>query len=216
MERRPLLAAAASAALAGAVYLVFANVAPAQRVDLRVLEDAMAHQTQPRATLATDVVSFFDPASFALLLALLVGGAILAGRKRAGLAAGAAVLGAEVTAQLLKPLLAVQRPYPADHYLPAASWPSGHTTAAVSLLLGLLIVLPPRLRPPVAVLGGGFAAIALGSLVLLGSHYPSDVLGGILVSVAWCAVALAVSGSGRAPREVRPRPPRPRLRRATG
>jgi membrane-associated phospholipid phosphatase len=213
VDRRPLLIAAASAALAGAVYLVIAHVAFAQRVDVRVLEDAMSHQTYDRASLASDVVSFFDPASFALLLAFLVGGALLGGRTRAGIAVGAAVVGAEVTAQVLKPLLAVHRPYPADHYLPAASWPSGHTTAAVSLLLGLLIVLPPRLRPPVAVIGGGFAALALGSLVLLGSHYPSDVLGGILVSAAWCAVALAVSGSDRAPRGARPRQ---RLRRATG
>jgi membrane-associated phospholipid phosphatase len=213
MDRRPLLLAAASAALAGAVYLVIAHVALAQRIDLRVLEDTMSHQTYDRATLATDLVSFFDPPSFALLLAFLVGGALLAGRTRAGIAVGAAVVGAEVTAQLLKPLLAVHRPTPADHYLPAASWPSGHTTAAVSLLLGLLIVLPPRLRPPVAVIGGGFAALALGSLVLLGSHYPSDVLGGILVSAAWCAVALAVSGSDRAPTGIRTRQ---RLRRATG
>ncbi len=213
MDRRPLLIAAASAALAGVVYLVIAHVAFAQRIDARVLEDAMAHQTYERATLASQVIAFFDPASFALLLAFLVGGAVLAGRTRAGIAVGAAVLGAEITAQLLKPLLAVQRPYPADHYMPAAAWPSGHTTAAVSLLFGLLIVLPPRLRPPVAVIGGGFAALALGSLVFLGSHYPSDVLGGILVSAAWCAVALAVSGSDRAPREAQARQ---RLRRATG
>jgi membrane-associated phospholipid phosphatase len=213
VDRRPLFVAAASAALAAAVYLVIAHVALAQRIDARVLEDAMSHQTYERATLATDVVSFFDPASFALLLAFLVGGAVLAGRTRAGIAVGAAILGAEITAQLLKPLLAVERPSPADHYLPAASWPSGHTTAAVSLLFGLLIVLPPRLRPPVAVIGGGFAVLALGSLLLLGSHYPSDVLGGILVSAAWCAVALAVSGSDRAPRAARSRQ---RLRRATG
>lgn len=213
MDRRPLLVAAASAVLAAAVYLVIAHVAFAQRIDVHVLEDAMSHQTYDRATLATDFVSFFDPASFALLLAFLVGGAVLAGRARAGLVVGAAVLGAEITAQVLKQVLAVQRPFPADHYLPPASWPSGHTTAAVSLLFGLLIVLPPRLRPPVAVIGGGFAALALGSLVFLGSHYPSDVLGGILVSAAWCAVALALSGSDRAPTRARTRP---RLRRATG
>ena len=213
MDRRPLLLAAASAALAGAVYLVIAHVAFAQRIDLRVLEDTMSHYTYDRATLAGDFIAFFDPASFALLLAFLVGGAMLAGRTRAGIAVGAAVLGAEVTAQLLKPLLAVQRPSPADHYMPAAAWPSGHTTAAVSLLLGLLIVLPPRLRPPVAVIGGAFAALALGSLVFLGSHYPSDVLGGIFVSAAWCAVALAVSGTGRAPTGARTSRS---LRRATG
>ena len=213
MDRRPLLLAAASAVLASAVYLAIAHVAFAQRVDLRVLEDTMSHYTYDRATLAGDFISFFDPASFALLLAFLVGGALLAGRIRAGIVVGAALLGAEISAQVLKQLLAFERPVPATHYLSPESWPSGHTTAAVSLLLGLLIVLPARLRPPVALIGGGFVALALGSLVLLGSHYPSDVLGGILVSAAWCAVAFALSGSGRAPTGARVRP---RLRRATG
>jgi membrane-associated phospholipid phosphatase len=83
----------------------------------------------------------------------------------------------------------------------------------VSLLLGLLIVLPARLRAPVAAIGGGFAALTLASLLLLGSHYPSDVLGGILVATAWCAVAFALSGSDRAPTAARSRQ---RLRRATG
>jgi membrane-associated phospholipid phosphatase len=206
MDRRPLALAAACAALATAVYVAAVHVALAQRVDLHVMEDAMAHQTSGRASLATDLVSLFDPTSFAILVGCLVVGALLAGRVRAGLAVGIAIVAANVTTQWLKHALAVQRPYPEDHYMPAASWPSGHTTAIVSLLLGLVIVLPPRLRPPVAVLAGGIAVLALGSIVLLGFHYPSDVLGGILVASAWSAVALAVSGSGQAPTAARRRP----------
>jgi membrane-associated phospholipid phosphatase len=132
---------------------------------------------------------------------------------RAALVVGAAILAANVTTQVLKHALAVQRPYPADHYMGPVAWPSGHTTAIVSLLLGLVIVLPARLRPPVAALGGGIALLALGSIILLGFHYPSDVLGGVLVASAWSAVALAVSGGGQAPRAA---PSRPRSRTATG
>jgi membrane-associated phospholipid phosphatase len=215
MDRRPLLAAAACAALATAVYLAAVHVALAQRVDLHVLEGLMARQTPERATLANDLVTLFNPTPFAIATGVLVVGAVAAGRVRAGLAAGGAVLAANVTTQVLKPLLAVQRPYPADHYISAAAWPSGHTTAVVSLLLALVIVLPSRLRPPVAVLGGGVAALALASMVLLGFHYPSDVLGGVLVATGWSAVALAVSGSGRAPTAARRRPLQ-RSRRATG
>jgi membrane-associated phospholipid phosphatase len=215
MDRRPLLAAAACAALATAVYLAAVHVALAQRVDLHVLEGVMHRKTPERASLATDLVTLFNPVPFAILACALVAGALAGGRVRAGLAAGGAVLAANVTTQLLKPLLAVQRPYPADHYMGAAVWPSGHTTAVVSLLLALVIVLPPRLRPPVAVLGGGIAAVALTSIVLLGFHYPSDVLGGVLVATGWSAVALALSGSGRAPTAARRRP-LPRSPRATG
>jgi membrane-associated phospholipid phosphatase len=215
MDRRPLAFAAACAALATAVYLIAMHVALAQRVDLHVLEGLMHRQTPERASLATDLVHLFNPQPYAVLVAALVVGALVAGRVRTGLAVGAAIACANVTTQLLKPALAVQRPYPADHYMAAAAWPSGHTTAVVSLLLGLVIVLPPRLRPPVAVLGGGLALLALGSIVLLGGHYPSDVLGGVLVAGAWSAVALAVSGSGRAPTAARSRP-LPHSRRATG
>jgi membrane-associated phospholipid phosphatase len=215
MDRRPLAFAAACAALATAVYLAAMHVALAQRVDLHVLEGLMHRRTPERASLATDLVHLFNPQPYAVLVAALVVGALAAGRVRTGLVVGAAIAGANVTTQLLKPALAVQRPYPADHYMAAAAWPSGHTTAVVSLLLGLVIVLPPRLRPPVAVLGGGLALLALGSIVLVGAHYPSDVLGGVLVASAWSAVALAVSGSGRAATAARPRP-LPRSRRATG
>jgi membrane-associated phospholipid phosphatase len=213
MDRRPLAFAAACAALATAVYVVVVHVALAQRIDVHVLEDAMRHRTEQRTTVAADLVSLFDPAPFAVITGALVVGALLAGRVRAGLAAGGAMLAAAVTTQWLKQALAVQRPYPADHYMPAASWPSGHTTAIVSLLLALVIVMPARLRPPVAVIGGGIAALALGSIVLLGFHYPSDVLGGVLVASAWSAVALAVSGTGRAPTAARRRRS---LHRATG
>jgi membrane-associated phospholipid phosphatase len=215
MARRSLLASAACAALATALYLAVVHIALAQRADLSVLVRTMGHQTPERATLATDLVNFFDPVPYAILACALVAGAVLAGRVRAGLAAGAALVAANVTTQVLKPLLAVQRPYPADHYMDAAAWPSGHTTAIVSLLLALVIVLPPRLRPPVALLGGALAAAALGSIVLLGYHYPSDVLGGVLVASAWAAPAFALSGSARAPTAARLRPPR-RSPRATG
>jgi membrane-associated phospholipid phosphatase len=170
-------------------------------------------RTPVPGALASDLLSVLTPVSFVAVCALLVAGAFAAGRRRAGLAAAVTLVGANATTQMLKPLLAVQRPYPAGNYLSPEAWPSGHTTAIVSLLLALVIVFPPRLRPPVAAIGGAVAALALGSILLLGFHYPSDVLGGILVSGGWCAAALAVSGSGRAPRAARPRP---RSRRATG
>jgi membrane-associated phospholipid phosphatase len=215
MARRSMLTAAACAALATALYLAVVHLALAQRADMSVLARTMDHNTPERATLASDLVTLFNPLPFMIFACALVGGAVLAGRFRAGLVAAAALVGANVTTQVLKPLLAVQRPYPSDHYMAAAAWPSGHTTAIVSLLLALVIVLPPRLRPTAAVLGGVFAAATLGSIVLLGYHYPSDVLGGILVAGAWAAPAFALSGSGRAPTAAQARP-LPRSRRATG
>jgi membrane-associated phospholipid phosphatase len=216
MARRSyLLTSAACAALAGGLYLVVVHVALAQRVDLHVLERAMSHRTAGRATLASDIVGLFDPMPFVLLAGAVVAIGLAARRVRAAAAAAILVAGATLTTETLKPLLAVQRPYPSGHYLGPTAFPSGHTTAVASLLLALVIVVPPRLRVLTAVVGGAGALAALASIELLGVHYPSDVVGGILVASAWAAAAVAVTGSGRAATAARRRPP-PRSRLAQG
>ncbi len=110
------------------------------------------------------------------------------------IAIGAVLLGANVTTQLLKPLLAQPR-YSAlaDGIIwsSAGSWPSGHSTAAMSLALCSVLAAPARLRPLVAAIGGAFAVAVGYSLVTLGSHFPSDVLGGFLVAGTWTMVAVA-------------------------
>ncbi len=99
------------------------------------------------------------------------------------LAIAAILLGANVTTQLLKPLLAAPRPArcPAGP-VGAASWPSGHATAAMSLAPVLVLAAPARLRPAVAALGAAFAVAVSYSFLTLGWHYPSDVFGGFLVA----------------------------------
>jgi membrane-associated phospholipid phosphatase len=126
---------------------------------------------------------------------IAVGGAIVllaVARARVRVAAGAAVLivGATGTAEGLKHVLARPELTGPDR-LPIPSFPSGHTTVAVSLALGLVIVLPPRWRALAAVLGVGYAAAVGVATVTAGWHRPSDVVGGFLVSVAWAAVVCA-------------------------
>ena len=54
-----------------------------------------------------------------------------------------------------------------------------------------MLVVSPRLRPLAAVVG---AALALGvsfSVVSMGWHFPSDVIGGFLLATGWTLVLLA-------------------------
>ena len=105
----------------------------------------------------------------------------------------ALVLGlAPLTAELLKPLLAHPHAWVGGDWVKAASWPSGHATAATALVLCAVLVVPARLRPTVAVAGVMFVAGVGFSLLVLAWHLPSDVLGGYLVGALW--VALAVAG----------------------
>jgi undecaprenyl-diphosphatase len=96
--------------------------------------------------------------------------------------------------------LAVQRPRP--HVIPrlmhGAGWysyPSGHSMLA-PIIFGLGIIVwaapwpSPALRRAALVLA---ALLALGigfSRVYVGAHYPSDVVGGLLLGTAWSALAL--------------------------
>jgi membrane-associated phospholipid phosphatase len=102
------------------------------------------------------------------------------------------VLGlAPLTAETLKPLLAHPHALVGGSWVAAASWPSGHATAATALALCAVLVAPQGLRPTIAVLGAIFAASVGFSLLLLAWHLPSDVVGGYLVGTLWAALAVA-------------------------
>ena len=94
----------------------------------------------------------------------------------------------------------VQRPRP--HVIPrlmhGAGWysyPSGHSMLA-PIIFGLGIIVwaapwPSPARRRAALVLAALLALAIGfSRVYLGVHYPSDVVGGLLLGTAWSALAL--------------------------
>jgi len=169
-----------------AIYMQFGNLGAHPRV----------------GSLAGRLVSKFDPDPYVYLVVVVVAVALVRGRPWLALAAAAIVLGANVTTELLKHAVASPRPgwlFPGGvSPLPPDSWPSGHSTAAMSLVLAAVLVSPGRLRPAVAALG---AALAIGvgySVLAVGMHYPSDVLGGYLVAATWgLGTVAALLGAGR-------------------
>jgi membrane-associated phospholipid phosphatase len=142
--------------------------------------------------LANDLLHLLEPLLFILWGLILVIVALARGRPRVAFAV-ALVLGlAPATAEVLKPLLAHQHAWiAAGSYVGAASWPSGHTTAATILAMCAVLVAPERLRPAVAVLGAMLALAAGFSVLVLAWHLPSDVLGAYLLSTMWIALAVA-------------------------
>ena len=191
------LIACAGAALALALlfvtwFLAF-HVAPFERADQRIL-GGFTDLNRPRIdSLAHFIAGLCNPNPFVYFAGALV---LLAfARKRPGLAIviAAILLGANVTTQLLKPLLAAPRAVPAgvEEIAPGA-WPSGHATAAMSLALCSVLAAPVRLRPAVAALGVAFAVAVSYSFLALNWHYPSDVFGGFLVASVWTLLGIAV------------------------
>ena len=108
-------------------------------------------------------------------------------------AAVVVVAGANLTTQVLKVALAHPRYQPilGAHQLGSIAFPSGHTTAATSIAVAFALVVPRRLQPAAAVLGAGLVFAVGCSVIVLNWHYPSDVLGGILVAAGWGFAALA-------------------------
>jgi membrane-associated phospholipid phosphatase len=141
---------------------------------------------------ANALLFLLDPLLYTLWGLMLVAVALRRRRPRLALAV-ALVLGlAPLTAEMLKPLLAHPHAWVGGDWVKAASWPSGHATAATAFVLCAALVAPLRLRPVVAVLGAMFVTAVGFSLLILAWHLPSDVIGGYLVGTLW--VALAVAG----------------------
>ncbi len=141
--------------------------------------------------LANALLDLLDPALYILWGALLIAVALLRRRPKVALAVGLVLGLAPLTAETLKPLLAHPHALVGGSWVTAASWPSGHATAAMALALCAVLVAPQGLRPTIAVLGAIFAASVGFSLLLLAWHLPSDVVGGYLVGTLWMALAVA-------------------------
>jgi membrane-associated phospholipid phosphatase len=215
MSRRPLFLltlALVSALGAFAVWLAAFHVPGLRALDAGAMQAFTGVARPPLKPSIRGVAVLADPTWLLAGCAVLT---LLALARRRWLMAAivpAIVLGANATTQLLKPALADPRllDLRGVNMIYAGSWPSGHSTAAMSLALCFVLVVGPRLRPLAALLGAGYA-IAVGyALVALGYHLPSDVLGGYLVAATFTLAGAAVLAAleARAPLRVAPdRPP---------
>lgn len=146
------------------------------------------------SSIAGFVAQLCNPQPYVYFAAVPVVVALARRRIWVAIAIVAILVGANMTTQLLKPLLAEPRAASLLHgVLPPspASWPSGHATAAMSLALCSVMAVPSRLRPYVAALGAAFAVAVSYSFLALGWHYPSDVFGGFLVAGTWTLLGVA-------------------------
>jgi undecaprenyl-diphosphatase len=165
----------------------------------RTLMLALAARREPWLTWWMKLLSVAGSGLIEIPLALLlILGLVLRKRKVEAWWYAAAALSGWALSGLAK--LAVHRPRP--HVIPrlmhGAGWfsyPSGHSMLA-PIIFGLGIIVwaapwpSPALRRAALVLAALFALSIGFSRVYLGVHYPSDVLGGLLLGTTWSALAL--------------------------
>lgn len=197
MTRRvkaPLFAAIVCATAIAPLAALAYSYGPVKARDLHLLTD-LERETGRVHDLAAALVNLGDLGSLLILGAVIVGIGLWFGRRREVIAALVLIAGANVTTQVLKSVLEHVRYTAAEQgwEMPwANSFPSGHTTAAATLAVALLFVVPARHRLAASVVGFLLTAAVGFSVVVLAWHYPSDVLGALLVVGAWAFAILAV------------------------
>ncbi len=195
MPRRARIAlrgAAAGVSLLIVTWYAAFHVGLVERADRSILR-GFAGLHRPRVDQITRLIAnLCDPKPYVVLAAIPIVVALIRRRPRVAVTVGLIMLGANETTQLLKPLLAVPRDLPSSGpIIGAASWPSGHATAVMALVLCAVIVAPARLRPVVGAAMAAFAVAVCYSFLELGWHYPTDVLGGFEVATTWTLLGAA-------------------------
>jgi membrane-associated phospholipid phosphatase len=162
-------------------------------LDGAALQGFVALQRPAVESVGRVVAHSVDPLPYALAGGALVWLAAARRGRRLAVAIAALLAGSAVTSQVLKPALAHARfeGFLGEAQIGAAAFPSGHATAAMALALAAVIVAPAVWRRPVAVVAGAFALAVSFSIVTLGWHFPSDVLGGHLVAAGWAFGVMA-------------------------
>jgi membrane-associated phospholipid phosphatase len=202
--RTPLVAAALCAGALVPLAIAAYAIGPFEHLDLRLLLHFGAPESTGTRGFESGVARFGSLGPTLLFLAIIAGCGWFSGRRREAVAALAVVAGANLTTQVLKLLLAHPRNTGVPGYLPwSTAFPSGHTTAATSIAAALFLVVPARWRWPAAIVGLGYGLAVGAATVTVRWHYPSDVLGGLLVVGAWTFAAIAAlrlrSGASGAP-----------------
>lgn len=139
--------------------------------------------------------------------AVLVLALALTRRLREGLFAGIAIIGSALLNLGAKQLFARERPTLWESIAPEStfSFPSGHAMGSITLAMVLvLLAWHTRWRWWVTLPMAAFVAMVGLSRVYLGVHYPSDILAGWAVAIAWTVGAyLLVFPHGQRPWQVR-------------
>lgn len=135
-----------------------------------------------------------------LLPATAIGAGLLAWRRdwRGATLLVAITLSGRLLVELQKAGIGRLRPETSEHLVAVSnlSFPSGHAANSAIVWLSLALLLPRTAKGRAAAIWAAvWLALAIGvSRVMLGVHWPSDVIGGWSFGLAWTLLLLRLSG----------------------
>lgn len=155
-----------------------------ERDALRGLHAAVSPALDPSMR---QVSRFGGGLGVAVVGAVVLAGLLVSRRTWTAVVFAVSVAGAS-TSPLIKILVRRPRPrlWPAADQLSDWSFPSGHAASSAALVAGLVaLAWSTRWRWPTAVIGTVLVTVVGLSRLVLGVHYPSDVVGGWSLAVGW-------------------------------
>lgn len=207
LSRRQLVVFAIGAAVALVVLLVLALVPWLALRHLDAAAPTAGHAlltTESGARTAVRTVTDLGSALVVDFVTAIAAVALLVWHRwRTGIVVAVARLGELATASLLRVVVHRARPGLLPHLTSAQgySFPSGHTagSAAVYGVVAVLLarVLRPAARRGLLVGAAVLIAAVAASRVLLGVHFPTDVLAGVALGLLSVAVAILVVPAAR-------------------
>jgi undecaprenyl-diphosphatase len=170
-----------------------------QSFDNSVMQWMAAHQSPQLQTVMLEVTSL-GTGTVVTMIVLIAGLFLwLNHHKHSAILLAAATIGGIVLDELLK--IGFNRPRPQvfkwGTYAVSSSFPSGHAMSSI-VVYGTVAYLAARLQQNVRsrILTMSLAAIIIILICLsrlyLGVHYPSDVLAGLVIGLAWAAFCMAM------------------------
>lgn len=170
-------------------------------VDIAVLKAVHAMASPAFDAIVLVLTNFGKPVVAAAVAVILA--AVLFAQKRVQPAVimACGVLGSGLVAYIVKLLVERTRPDLWTWLVTETgySFPSGHATASAALVLcGIVLLWHAKWRRTALVVGGVYVACIAFTRLYLGVHYPSDILGGWLLSFAWVTAVVALATTRRA------------------
>lgn len=196
MASRPRALLTGAALCAGAFLVMLAlayGSSEARWLDASALQGFLGLQGGHVSPVTERLGSLGDPLWVVVAAGALAAIALARGRPRVAFLVLLLVGLTSLSSQALKALLAYPRSdevVDGAHVAPAA-FPSGHATASMALALALVMIVAPRLRPVAAIVGSALALAVSFSVISMGWHFPSDVIGGFLLATGWALVLQA-------------------------
>lgn len=195
LRTTPLATGALIAAACAALFVILANGVLAGAIDdldERVLHWLAAHRTRYLNEFFLNITALGSRSALAPLAVGVVVALALARRPGMAIAVAAAQLGGGALSRMLKDIVERDRPM-VERIVPMPSghaFPSGHVINSVTFFVTIALLVAGHVQGRKLRIFLVAYALFIGGLVsasrmYLGVHYPSDVIGGVLVGIWW-------------------------------